>query len=77
MKSAEEYLESITGILRAITEQEQQSIEEAARLVAYRVEADKLVHVFGSGGHSTMGAMKVFWRAGGFANVNSLFPAGL
>jgi len=77
MKSAEEYLESITGILRAITEQEQQPIEEAARLVASRVEEDKLVHVFGSGGHSIMGAMEVFWRAGGFANVNPIFPAGL
>jgi len=46
--------------LRAIAEKEQKPIEDAARLVASKVEKGKFVHVFASGGHSIMGAMEVF-----------------
>ncbi|MBI9095245.1 MAG: SIS domain-containing protein [Sphaerochaeta sp.] len=77
MKSAKMYLERVTEILGKIENEEKDSIDRAARLIADRVEKDHLIHVFGSGGHSIMGAMEVFWRAGGFANVNPLFPAGL
>lgn len=77
MGMMEQYLHEITGILGAIVEHEKEAIDKVATLVAQRVEDDRLVHVFGSGGHSVMGAMEGFWRAGGFANVNPLFPAGL
>ena len=77
MKSAKMYLEKVTEILTKITNEETESINQAAKLIAERIEKDQLIHVFGSGGHSIMGAMEVFWRAGGFANVNPLFPAGL
>jgi uncharacterized phosphosugar-binding protein len=60
MNLMEQYLEGITGILRAIAEKEQKPIEDAARLVASKVEKGKFVHVFASGGHSIMGAMEVF-----------------
>jgi uncharacterized phosphosugar-binding protein len=77
MGIAQKYLESINAILTAIAQKEQASIEKAAALVARMVEEDRLVHAFGTGGHSIMGAMEVFYRAGGLANVNPLFPAGL
>ncbi|MDD4220448.1 MAG: SIS domain-containing protein, partial [Sphaerochaetaceae bacterium] len=77
MKSAKVYLEKVTEILTKITNEETESIDRAARMIAERIEKDQLIHVFGTGGHSIMGAMEVFWRAGGFANVNPLFPAGL
>jgi len=73
----EEYLKQVTGILQKIAQDEEAPITQAATLVADKVQQDELVHVFGTGGHSVMGAMEVFWRAGGFANVNPLFPAGL
>jgi uncharacterized phosphosugar-binding protein len=77
MTLTRQYLERVTGILQEIAEKETVAIDKAASLIADRVIQDKLIHVFGSGGHSIMGAMEVFWRAGGFANVNPLFPAGL
>lgn len=77
MSYAKQYLQKVTAMLEAITDKEAPNIEKAATLVADRIEQDRLIHVFGSGGHSIMGAMEVFWRAGGFANVNPLFPAGL
>lgn len=77
MNTMESYLKKVTDILTAIVENEQDSITAAAKLVARAVEEDRLVHVFGTGGHSIMGAMEIFWRAGGLANTNPLFPAGL
>jgi uncharacterized phosphosugar-binding protein len=73
----EEYFEKIVEILRAIKEQEQPSLMAAAKLVAQAIEADRLVHVFGTGGHSVMGAMEVFYRAGGLVPINPLFPPGI
>jgi len=77
MNIMQQYYTSITNILENIVKKEQQSIEKTAEIVASMVEEDRLIHVFGSGAHSIMGAMEVFWRAGGFANINPLFPAGI
>jgi len=77
MGIAQKYVDSVTAILTAIVQKEQASIEKAAALVARMVEEDRLVHVFGTGGHSIMGAMEVFYRAGGLTNVNPVFPSGL
>jgi len=77
MDTTRQYLDRITFILSEIADKERASIDKAATLIAGLVEKDRLIHVFGTGGHSIMGAMEVFWRAGGFANVNPLFPAGL
>jgi uncharacterized phosphosugar-binding protein len=49
----------------------------AADLIAGRLRQGELVHVFGTGGHSIMGAMELFWRAGGLAALNPLFPPGI
>jgi uncharacterized phosphosugar-binding protein len=77
MNVFESYHQGVSGILKAIAENEKESITRAAELAARMVEEDRLIHVFGTGGHSIMGAMEVFWRAGGLANTNPLFPAGL
>ena len=73
----DDYLNKVTEILTSITENEEENVTKAAELVSKAVEEDRLVHVFGTGGHSIMGAMEIFWRAGGLANTNPLFPAGL
>ena len=69
MNVFESYHDSVSGILKAIAENEQESITRAAELAAKMVEEDRLIHVFGTGGHSIMGAMEVFWRAGGLARL--------
>ncbi len=77
MSIMKDYLKEVSGILEAIVENEEENITRAAGLAAKMVEEDRLIHVFGTGGHSIMGAMEIFWRAGGLANTNPLFPAGL
>jgi uncharacterized phosphosugar-binding protein len=73
----QDYLDKVSSILRAITENEEGNITRTAELAAKMIEEDRLIHVFGTGGHSIMGAMEVFWRAGGLANINPLFPPGI
>jgi uncharacterized phosphosugar-binding protein len=48
----------------------------AAVAVADRVADDRLVNVIGPGGHSSMGAEEIFYRAGGLACVNALLDDG-
>ncbi len=73
----QDYLDKVSGILKAITENEEGNITRTAEIAAKMIEEDRLIHVFGTGGHSIMGAMEVFWRAGGLANINPLFPPGI
>ncbi len=65
------------AILERVRAEERQHICRAADLVAGKLLQDELVHVFGTGGHSVMGAMELFWRAGGLAGWNPLFPPGI
>jgi uncharacterized phosphosugar-binding protein len=41
------------------------------------VRHDRLIHVYGVGGHSYVGSEEFFWRAGGLANINPMFEASL
>jgi len=71
------FYEACLGILERVRAQERENIYRAADLVAKKLLKDELVHVFGTGGHSVMGAMELFWRAGGLAGLNPLFPPGI
>jgi len=71
------YYDSIVSILDHVRMDEADRIEKAAGLLADTVQADGLINVFGVGGHSAMAGMEVFYRAGGLARVNPLFPVGM
>lgn len=77
MSSSDKYLQLVTGILTSIAQDEHGALNKAALMLADQIAADRMIHVFGTGGHSIMGAMELFYRAGNFANINPLFPAGL
>lgn len=72
----DEYLARVDAILDRIATEERVSILRAASAVADRVAADRLVNVIGPGGHSSMGAEEVFYRAGGLACVNAILDGG-
>ena len=71
------FYDACISILERVRAQERQNLYRAADLVAEKLRKDELVHVFGTGGHSVMGAMEMFWRAGGLAGLNPLFPPGI
>ncbi len=66
------YYKEVVGIIDEIRATEKPNILAAARLVADQVKKDKLVYVFGPGGHSNLAAMEVFFRAGGLMHVSAI-----
>jgi uncharacterized phosphosugar-binding protein len=70
------YLDRIGVLLARIAHEEAESISKAAAAVADRVAADRLVYVFGPGGHSAIGAQEIFFRAGGLACVSAILDEG-
>ena len=66
------YYNEVLGIINEIRATERENILKAARVVADHVKQDKLVYVFGPGGHSNLAAMEIFFRAGGLMHINAI-----
>ena len=66
------YYKEVVGIIDEIRSTEREHIVQAARLVADQVKQDRLVYVFGPGGHSNLAAMEVFFRAGGLMHISAI-----
>lgn len=66
------YYKQVVGIIDEIRATERENILQAARMIADQVKSDKLVYVFGPGGHSNLAAMEVFFRAGGLMHVSAI-----
>ena len=67
-----QYYREIIGLIDEIRSTEQEPILKAARMIAEQVKQDKLVYIFGPGGHSNLAAMEVFFRAGGLMHVSAM-----
>jgi len=50
------YLDTVHGYLERILAEESGAIRAAAELLADQIATDRLVHVFGPGGHSNLAA---------------------
>lgn len=74
-KAYERYFDRLQSLFEELEAQGAQ-IEAAARLMATCIEADGIVHVFGSG-HSHMMAEEVFHRAGGLFAFNAMLDINL
>ncbi|HZX07866.1 sugar isomerase domain-containing protein [Kribbella sp.] len=70
------YLEQVHELLLRIHAEESASIAAAAELLADQIAADRLVHVFGPGGHSNLAAQEVFFRAGGLMHIAAILDEG-
>lgn len=70
------YLDTVTDLLRRIESEESEHVEAAAQAMADRIAEDRLVHVFGPGGHSNLATQEVFFRAGGLMHVNAILDEG-
>lgn len=66
------YLEQVLRIINNIHLDQKQAILPAARMVADQVKQDRLVYIWGPGGHSNLAAMEVFFRAGGLMHVSAI-----
>jgi len=70
------YLADVNGLMQSILVDERDSLDRAASRVADQVAADRLVHVYGPGGHSNLAAQEIFFRAGGLMHVSAILDEG-
>ena len=70
------YFEDVTSYMRRILEDEREALDRAAERVADQIAIDKLVYVYGPGGHSNLAAQEIFFRAGGLMHVSAILDEG-
>ena len=63
--------------LREIERTQKKQIEKAGRLLARMIEEDRLIYVFGAGGHTSLVTGELFFRVGGLANIYPISEYGL
>jgi len=71
------YLDATIALMQKIEAEQRDNIERAADLMVGAIAADRLIHVYGGGGHTTLVMGEVFFRAGGLANINPIMETGL
>ena len=71
------YYKSIIENMELVNEKQGENIVAAAKLMADAIEQDRLISVYGGGGHTTLCMGEMFFRAGGLANINPVMETGL
>lgn len=73
---ADDYFDAITGLMARIRSEEAEHVAAAAAVLAAQIGRDRLVHVYGPGGHSNLASQEVFFRAGGLMHVSAILDEG-
>jgi len=71
------YLEKTVALMGKIGVEQRPNIDAAADLMVGAIADDRLIHVYGGGGHTTLVMGEMFFRAGGLANINPIMETGL
>ncbi len=71
-----DYLEQTHALMQRILNEESGSLDQAADRMADQIANDRLVHVFGPGGHSNLATQELFFRAGGLMHVSAILDEG-
>jgi len=72
----QKYIATIKDLIDRIFLQQEETLNQAAALIAGSLENGGVLHFFGSG-HSHMLGEEIFYRAGGLVPVNSIFEPAL
>ena len=75
MKDDYGYFEAVLKNLRQIDETQQTNIEAAAELMAEAIGQDRLISVYGGGGHTTLPVGEMFFRANGLRAGIQMFQS--
>ena len=66
------YLKNVQSKLEAVEASQGSNLRKAGAMIADAFGQDRLVHVYGGGGHTCMMVFEMFFRAGGLANINPI-----
>lgn len=70
------YREQIASRLADLEERNATALETVAQWLADQISQDRLVHVYGPGGHSNLASQEVFFRAGGLMHMSAILDEG-
>lgn len=71
------YLPKVFELLERVEDEQYENMRAAARLMANAIQEDRLIHVYGGGGHTTLPVGEMFFRAGGLCNIDPCMETGL
>ena len=71
------YFKAITENIEKVMKEQGENIEKAAKAMADAIDQDKLISVYGGGGHTTLCMGEMFFRAGGLCNINPIMEPAL
>lgn len=71
------YMDKVVANLNKVKELQSDNIRAAAALMTDAIASDKLISVYGGGGHTTLVMGEMFFRAGGLSNINPIMETGL
>ena len=71
-----DYLAQTHALMQRILTEEAGALDRAADRVAAQIADDRLVHIFGPGGHSNLATQELFFRAGGLMHVSAILDEG-
>jgi uncharacterized phosphosugar-binding protein len=77
MNIIDKYFEKIVEILEEIKNNEKENIEKAAEVISKAIINDRIIHIFGTGGHSNIAAEEMFYRSGGLIPINAILDSGI
>ena len=67
-----QYWATIQENIEKVNAEQMENIKVAASLMADAIQNDKLINVYGGGGHTTLCMGEMFFRAGGLSNINPI-----
>lgn len=67
--STNQFRSTLNDILDRIDNEQEENILAAAGEMARAIAEDRLIFIFGGGGHTCLVMQELFWRAGGLANL--------
>ncbi len=71
-----QYLSDLNALLARILAEERESIDRAASWMADQIADDRLIYIYGPGGHSGLAAQETFFRAGGLLHISAILDEG-
>jgi uncharacterized phosphosugar-binding protein len=71
------YIDKAFENIKKVKKNQGENIKSAAKLMADAIENDRLISVYGGGGHTTLVMGEMFFRAGGLSNINPIMETGL
>lgn len=71
------YIKVAFDLIERVKGEQVDEIRKAASLMADAIAKDRLISVYGGGGHTTLVMGEMFFRAGGLSNINPIMETGI